>query len=527
MQKKAAYFLLSAFVVLLPLLVVSVILALRFNKSLFDHAPFYSDELYHWHQSRSFAEVGLNNGYYSFNENTPMASFSHYYAWGVWPYFYYGILGRLFGFGLNALALVNSLSFMAATGFFIWSVRPSWGRLLCLGAVLASFIPLLLYLPSSLLEPLSMSLAMIFAAGFYHLLNRPVTQRFLWGMAFFSVLAGLIRPTFALYLLPLFVLAEEKRDFKTIIFAGLKSVPLILLSAFGFYLTAAPFPHFRSILFLGDEPLGVKLANFAAYIQQSFIWLFTIEGMDSVVIIQRAQIALLLLLLAGWGLWKWRSERGVLSLRAAERGGAWRWELAQHFYNLLGFYLATIFFHETYGGHDYRVMAVHLLFSLVLLAVMRGQWVAAILVLSALLVREPVWDYFGWKDANFGGYVQAQVEEWQPRLDDFLVYDADAPSPWCNTLLSSGFYLQNAEAQPGLLLSVDAGFGLSWSGDWSFAGFEIVIPERFLIPSHFQARYLLLTDSDYEAWGQSLHLQRLMDAPSGALYLNQDAECGG
>jgi hypothetical protein len=510
---KLLYFTMAAFLVLLPLLLLSAILALRFNKTLLDHAPFYSDELYHWHQSQSFSEVAFNNGYYTIDENIPLLPFSHYYSWGIWPYLYYGTLLRLFGFGLNALALINMATFMAATSFFLWAVRPNWRGLLCVGAVLASFIPALLYLPSSLIEPLNMSIALILAAGFYHLLHRPVSRRFVWGLAAFAVLAGLIRPTFALYLFPLFVLAEEKRDFKTIILSGLKAAPLILLSALGFYLSAAPFPHFRSILFLGDEPLGVKLANFAAYIQQSFLWLLSSEA---VVMLQRYQIAALIILLVAWAIWRWR--RG--------EAGAWRWELALHAYNLLGFYLATILFHETYAGHDYRVMAVHLLFSLVLLAVMHGQWLASAFVFSSLLAMPLVWEQYAWKDANFGGYVQAQYAEWQARYDDILVYDADAPSPWCNTLVSSAFYVLDAAGQPGLLLGVDEGFGLSWVTNWSFNDFEIAIPSRYQIPEHFQSRYLLLTDGDYADWGADLNLQRLADAPNGALYLNQDVDCG-
>src|SRR5687768_1599248 len=101
MPKQMSYIALSAFVLLLPLLIVSAILALRFNKSLLDHAPFYNDEIYHWHQSRSFAEAGFNNGYYSLDENIPLAGFSHYYAWGAWVYVYYGLIGKIFGFSLN------------------------------------------------------------------------------------------------------------------------------------------------------------------------------------------------------------------------------------------------------------------------------------------------------------------------------------------------------------------------------------------------------------------------------------------
>jgi hypothetical protein len=502
MPRRLAYLVLSALILLLPLLIVSAILALRFNKTLLDHAPFYNDELYHWHQSRSFAETGFNNGYYSLDENIPIAGFSHYYAWGAWVYVYYGSIGRLFGFSLNSLALINLLSFMAAGAYFIWHTKPSWTGLLCFGLVLATFIPLLQYIPSSLLEVLNMAIALVLAAGFYRLLNQQ-NRGFPHGLAAFTLLAGLVRPTFALYLFPIFVLAEAKRDWKSILFAGLKAAPLILIAAAAFYLTAAPFPHFRSLLFLGDEPLTVKLANFAAYIRQSLIWM--LSGEDLVMLL-RYQITLLVILLL---VWAWRKAE--------------RWEIALHLYNLVAFYLATIFFHETLGGHDYRVMAVHLLFSLVLLAVMRGKWLVLVMVALSLLGMPRLWEQYSQKDPNFGGYVQAQFEAYP--FAEQLQYNPNAPSPWCNTLTTSAFYVSDPAGQPGMLLAVDAGFGLSWVTNWSFPDFDIAIPARYQIPSQFQSRYLLLTHDDYEAWGNRLNLRRLADAPSGALYINRDVIC--
>ena len=465
----------------------------------------------------SFAEAGFNNGYYTLDENIPIASFSHYYAWGAWVYAFYGTIGKFFGFPLHTILTINLVTFMASTVFFIATVRPSWDRLLLIGLISCTFIPILIYLPSSLLQLLNLSIAIIFAAGFYHLLTRPVGWRFLLAFSIFTILAGLLRPTYALFLAPIFALAETERNFKNIILAGFKALPLFLIAAVGFYTSAAPFPHFRTLLLLGDDPFSTKLSNFGDYIQQSFIWMSEGAG---IIMAQRYQIGVLLILLIAWGVFMWWQNR-----RTENKDTAWQWELALHLYNLVGFYTATILFHETLGGHDYRVMAPHLFFSLMLLAAFRRYPIVLIIVLMSLVWMPDMWNEYQYKDPNFNGIVGQQFADWASIMGDDLVYDADAPSPWCNTVMTSSFYVLDAAGQPGMLLAIDAGMGLSWAFDWVFPGFDLPVPDDYTIPETFQSRYLILTDADYNTWGQSLNLQGLERAPEGNLYLNLDAEC--
>ena len=76
-----------------------------------------------------------------------------------------------------------------------------------------------------------------------------------------------------------------------------------------------------------------------------------------------------------------------------------------------------------------------------------------------------------------------------------------------------------------MLLAVDGGMGISWAFDWVFPEFDLPVPDDYKIPDTFQSRYFILTDSDFNSWGQNLNLQRLERAPQGAVYLNLDAEC--
>jgi hypothetical protein len=511
MNRRILRIILATFVISLPVIVVSVWLAIRFDATLLDHAPFWNDELYHWHQSATFAEAGFNGGYYAFDDNVPIAEFSHFYAWGAWPYVLYGTIGRLFGFALHTIMLINLALFVAASIFFLMILRPNYWHLLLFGAVLATFVPLLIYLPSSMLQVLNLAIAIVFAGGFTILLHRTVSWRFLLGLSIFAAIAGLIRPTYALFLFPILVLAEEKRTLKTIFLAGLKALPLILLAVLGFYFTTAPYPLFRTLLFLGDDALLTKLGNFAAYIQQSLLWLTVGE---SVAIAQRLQIGLLLILLLIWGIYQWHEKKE----------GAWRWELTLHLYNLLGFYVAAILFHETLGSHDYRVMSPHLFFSLLLLVAFRRRWIVGLMLTSMLMAMPAAWEQYQWKAPNFNGEVQQQWHDWEGETA-VLHYNPDAPSAWCNTVTTSAYYVLDPAGQPGMLLSIEAGMGLSWVYDWVFPDFEIEIPERYRVPQSFQARYLILTDADSDLWQDRLNLRQIGNAPNGGIYVNRDVRC--
>lgn len=520
MLRKIAYILLSLAVVLLPLCIVSAMLWLRFDATIFDHAPFYNDELYHWHQSVTFMEAGFDGGYYTLNENIPIADFSHFYAWGAWVYVLYGMIGRLFSFPLHMVLLINLYAFMLAVAGFIVAVRPSWQKLLLIGLILGTFIPLLLYMSSSLLQLLNLAIAIVFAAGFYQLLSRPVGWRFIAGMSIFAILAGLLRPTYALFLAPMYALAFKERTLKTTILAGFAALPSVIFAAVGFYTTAAPFPHFRTLLFLGDESLSSKLANFGAYIQQSFVWLSETPQGEAFIMGQRYQIGLLIVLLIAWGVFMWWRSRDD-----SERDYAWAWELALHLYNLVGFYTATILFHETLGGHDYRVMAPHLLFSLLLLVAFKRYVLLVPIIAVSLFYLPAMNDVYQWKEPNFNRVVHQQFLDWESIMGDDIAYDPDAESAWCNTVMTSAFYVLDAAGQPGMILAIDEGMGLSWAFDWVFPGFDLPVPDEYKIPENFQSRYLILTDADYEARGQYLNLERLERAPEGAIYLNLDADC--
>lgn len=512
MRRTIPYIAVSLIVIAAPVIIVSLWLAYFHDATLLDHAPFWNDELYHWHQAATFAEVGFGNGYYTLNENIPLADFSHYYAWGAWIYVYYGLIGKITGLGLSAIQFINIGTFLLASAVFIWGTRPKFEGLLWFGSVLATFIPLLNYLPSSLLQLPNLAIALLLAGAFYHLLRRKVSTGFLIALTVFCMIAGLLRPTWTMFLFPAYVLASQKRNLWTIIRALLVSVPLTLVAAAGFYLSAAPFPHFRTRIILGEGSLFDKFLSYLDYIRQSFIWMT--EGHPTI-IGQRLQILLLIVLVLVWGIWQWRRSRGEPKLVS---NSEWFWETALHLFNLIAFYGTTILLHETLGGHDYRVMAPHLFFSMVLLALFQRRFLLIPMILSMVLLLPAEFDIFQQKAPNFNGIVQEQYEHWNSEFAEVLIFDPEAESPWCNTVITSIFYVTPAQGESGLVLAIEPGFGVSWYHNWDDTG-------EYSIPEEFNARYLIMTDVEYDEWGRSLNLQEMMPVQGGTLYENLDSAC--
>ncbi|MEO1290074.1 MAG: hypothetical protein AAFV93_20160 [Chloroflexota bacterium] len=521
-MRRLLYITLAIAVLLTPIVIVNFLLLPTTQSTLLNYVPFYNDELYHWHQSVSFMEAGFNSGYYTLNENIPLADYSHFYAWGAWVYALYGTLGNIFGFTLNSIMVFNLGFYLLAVILFILMTRPSFEGLITTGFVLSTFIPLLLYIPSSMLQVLNIAIAIVLASVLYLALTRPISWRLIVPATIFIMAVSFIRPTYALYLPPLFALAYKKRTVKSTILSGFFALPLVLIAAVGFYISAAPFPHFRTLLFLGDDPLTVKLMNLGAYVQQSFIWMT--QG-ASIVIGQRIMILTLIILLIIWGIYRWRTRHSEHRIKNGDDDSQWGWELALHLYNLVGFYTATIVFHETLAGHDYRAMAYHFLLSLLLLVLFQRRALYVPMIAMAFFLLPALAEEYNYKQPNFTDTVPRQFADWRSLMGDDIQYDPNAPSPWCNTVTTSAFYVLDAAGNPGMLLAIDPGIGLSWTFDWVFTDFDLPIPSEYKIPETFQSRYLILTDEDYNRFGQFLNLQRLERAPEGSLYLNLDAEC--
>lgn len=95
--RRVGTFLARLLVSFLPALLVISILHFRYGTNIYEHVPVWNDEVGYWHQAATFAAVGFQGGYYSYNENTARATWTRFGVHGPWYPMLYGTLGRLLG----------------------------------------------------------------------------------------------------------------------------------------------------------------------------------------------------------------------------------------------------------------------------------------------------------------------------------------------------------------------------------------------------------------------------------------------
>ena len=460
--------------------------------SLAQAAPLWSDEIFYWHQAQTFAKVGLKGGYYSINERPAAASWSHFYAWGAFLPIGQGAWARLAGDGLGVIVQLHFALLALATlsCAWTWQKRAPWG----LALLLAVFWPLIFALPSSQQEASHMAVALALSGVFLRLLDGTASRPMLTVGLVWLIVASLSRPTWGVLLLP-FLFLSGPRTLPSFIRALLVASLFSLLDFALIDSTAAYYPTYRSLQIVSYQ--GSALEKLLRYGLHSLELSFTGPPLSLLV---RG-------LVVGLG------ALGLLGAFVALRRRAAPWEGLLHAYNLLGMLVIILLVHQTVDSHDVRVLAPHLLLSLVVLIGLRPRW--GLVACVALLLALPwAWEDARWLVLNTSGRSAAGQAAWREILGNALHYDdAHHAEPWCNTLTASFFFLYNLEHGPGLLLAVPPGLGISY-----------LFPDS-PAPKRLSARYLMLTIEDASRWSGNQHLELLAQVANGAVYLNHDSAC--
>jgi hypothetical protein len=180
-------------------------------------------------------------------------------------------------------------------------------------------------------------------------------------------------------------------------------------------------------------------------------------------------------------------------------------EMLLHVLNLGSILVFTVIaFHYT-NYRDYRFFASPLLLSLLLFAVRRREGLLA-LTLVSFLVTAPEF---------VKTYREFHANHFNPRLTStydkviagHLVYDEDARSPWCNSLLlhKRNFQYYLTDTPPGIGLN----HVISWQN----------------VPRPFKSRFVLMDHMTYQELEDEVNFKLIRGSNFGNLYLNRDAPC--
>lgn len=485
--------------VLIPVLCANFVLNATLQRDFSQLQPFWSDEIFYTQQALAFREAQFNAGYFTVSEHAPRLSYSHYYVWSPFVPMLYATLGMSDSISIQSInAVVLSVAIALSLGV-MW--RAKWREWATYALVLANFPPLVLLYPFHMQDLLHLAIALVVATGFAHLLiSTEHFPRWGWALIVFLGACVLLRPTWGVLILLALCLADKRLNIKRFVLWAVLTAIIVLPLAVLFQWSSAPYPHFRSEFFESSRSLDDTLVGWVQYIVTSIGLLFS-DGNTSAHL-QRLQIGLFLL----WGVGlavrlKWADNAGIVPTNDF----FWH-EWVFHGFNLLAVYGAVLALHEVIDGRDYRVIAPHLLLSLCV-AVWRGRWLLAtsVLAMSVLVLPQLLEQY----RADVAPL--ARTSDPTYGVETLMAYEPHE-NAWCNTLSLSFYYVIDFTGNADMLLAFDDGLGLSW-----------IKPDD--IPSRLQARYVLLTNDDWQAWGKGRNLVMMAEVQNGALYQNLDTDC--
>ena len=510
-------FSLIGLILLVPALSLTGLASVYLGQSLANFRPFFTDAIMYWHQINTFVAVGFSGGYYTVGEEAAPASFTHFYTWGPWYIALYGLIGKGVGWTLWSPMLFDVAAVTLALLGGLLLMRPSSRQLVLVLLVLLTYWPLHLYLPLAMQEPFHYAVAIVLAGIFYRLLvHEGAVPHWLLGAALVTIIgAALVRPTWALLLLPLVTIVVEKRPrgcaprgsrFRQM-FCGWPFLTACAVVAGIFLLSryvAAPFPHrvMSDLQVLLSSPIdGVQRLLAVTTAQgMTYLWPDVENPVWTLLRYQALGIVLWMTVLAF-------RRRGNDAGQGAPGRPPWRWaERCTHILNLSLIVLLVLMLWRVGHEGDYRIVAPHLLLSLLLLAACGRGRVVAVAVLAGLLLTPSFL-------AEYKGMARRQFEDVQARIDAFaaqtagtLVYQAQ-DDPWCNTILLPLRTAFLAEA-----LAIPAGIGLSFDFD-------------DLSRSELKSRYVMVDDRNREFLTGTFDLQFASATALGDLYRNAGRSC--
>lgn len=499
----------------LPIVITLLLVTFYMRTTLSAAIPTGSDEIDYWHEIKTFSEVGFNSGYYTYEETSAPASFTHFGAHGPVFIGVIGLLAKLTGWHYSTMTYYNFAIIFIALVTLVYAIPWTRRQFLALFIMIGSCWGLLLFLPLTMQETTHFAIAILAACIFYQQLANPepLSLRFKVLAILFFVAAGLIRSSWTFLVLPLLLLDtgnQTRSDYlKAIVLAG----AVIAIPFFLFVYLSAPYPlNFSRVLLrvFTRSPLE----GISVWIQYFVLNMQRLRLGYPLEVINRYQILLLLMALA----------LGFLATRLPRRSIISRWfkrlstssrEVYFHWLNLGFILFAQLLLYDVFHTRDYRIFAPHLLLSLLLLLALNRMlltWgMLAIAVLCTVFFLQ-TYDAIAHNiDQTLGREtasryeISAQVESFEQTTAGLIVYTPDPVSGWCNTIFTYDFYPE--------LLTLPAGIGITTSIDTQ--NFE----------RQPQSRYLLLRDEDLAPLLDYIEVEPLTTTNRGTLYLNLNAAC--
>jgi len=495
-------------ILLTPGLITISLVWLSFGTSISSYIPTGSDEMVYWRETLTFSTVGFEGGQYSTDELVAQVDLSHFDAHGpAFPVFY-GIFGRIFGWQFISGIILNHIFLSLALLVFVYLSRPDNKQLLLLWLLLITFWPIWLYMPTTRVEPLFFSFAIIIAGLFSKWLtqnkNKGLVAILLIIITFF---AGTFRPSWALLFIPLSGILVGNFSQKGLVKSSLLAITIIGLVLLYFRNFTAPYPGLiYDTLHFGDENLN-QLIRFVKNAFENLLYFFSTKDTEIYVLLRYQLLWVLIVSISDF-------------INSGSRNNQFN---SSKFKNLsyinssnLGFIvLLTLIFYTVHAGREYRIFTPHLLLTLlILLFSSRTKLIVGIIISNLIFLVSFGNTFYQDRYSNFLRD-NSDIVEINDSISEFIAYDP-GDNHWCNTIDINRY--SNETAWGPWILALPEEFGVTSIITWNV-----------FYRTKIQAKYVLLEpeyiDENYPYLFGNTNLEPLTETTIGTLYFNQDSGC--
>lgn len=496
-------------IILTPILITLSLVWLSFGTSLSSYIPTGSDEMVYWREILTYSAVGFEGGQYSTDELTAQVDLSHFDAHGpAFPVFY-GIFGRTFGWQLISGVILNHIFLLLALVTFIYLSQPDNKQLLLLWLLLVTFWPIWLYMPTTRVEGLFFSFAIILAGLFSRRFAQ--NKNIVWVSILLCIVilfAGTFRLSWSLLFFSLLGVLIGKYSLKNLFKVILLSIFPITLLILYFKFLVSPYPLFsyNTIHSLGEGELDQLVPIFSNFFK-NIVYFFSTKDTSIYILLRYQMLWVLIVSIVDFyntlkysqGTKPTQSDH-ISYLNSSNLGLVVLFNLAVH---------------TVHAGREYRLWAPHLLLTLlVLLFSSRKQMVLGVIISNLIFLTAFGNTFYKERYSNFLRD-NSDIAEIQTSISEFITYDP-VDNHWCNTIDVSRY--SRAVTWGPWMLALPEEFGVTSIINW-----EVFYKKRIM------AKYVLL-DPEYihentpYLFGNT-NLEPLAETPIGTLYYNRDSNC--
>lgn len=192
-----------------PFLVLTL-KSLLLGVNIFNNHPVWTDELLYWRELFSIGGKGTAFGYTEGWLGVDYApKLWNLGCHGIAPVLAWGWYAVLFGIRDNSLMIANIVMVAIALGLLGILVRPSWAQTLGLLLLVFTYVPLVSYIQSSMME-LPCYAAVIMVIALLLCYERSGTKQSIWGLSLAIMYCSMLRICYAIFFVPMVLLSFKR-----------------------------------------------------------------------------------------------------------------------------------------------------------------------------------------------------------------------------------------------------------------------------------------------------------------------------